>query len=98
MMDVKKAILLLSHQPTPAQQEELTTRWGAERLVSLPPHLQKRWSQIPAEGKFPNEWISPILDWLAEETNSHDLVWIQGEMGAVYYVVNWCAQHQRVPV
>ena len=90
--------LLFSHQLTDIQEREAKEVWGVNQFLSLPDSLQKRWSSIPPEGSFSSKWLQPILFWLEEKTSPNDLVLIQGEFGAVYTMVTWCHNNERLPV
>jgi len=90
--------LLISHTLTPEQIREVQTVWGVSDFCPLPPDLQACWSQVPPDGPFPVAHVQPIVEWLEQETREGDLVFVQGEAGAVVWVVQWCWWHGRVPV
>lgn len=90
--------LLISHTLTTEQVHEAKTVWGVRAFCPLPPDLQGRWSQVPPDGPFPVAHVQPIVEWLERETREGDLVFVQGEAGAVVWVVQWCWRANRIPV
>jgi hypothetical protein len=95
---MKQMALLFSHTLTEEQENEARERWGVTRFLPVPEELQSRWSQVPVEGPFPKEWMIPIVEWLEGHTQSGDLVLVQGEFGAVYFIVQWCYRNERIPL
>lgn len=95
---MRTAAVLLSHALTDAQVEDLRRNWSAEIVKTLPEELQRRWSNVPPDGPFPVGWLAPLIAWLEAETAEDDVVVVQGEPGCVYYVVNWCFRHRRLPL
>lgn len=98
MATVKYMALLISHALTPEQVDEAKRVWGVAAFLPLPSALQERWSQVPPDGPFPVAHVQPIVEWLEQETREGDLVFVQGEAGAVVWVVQWCWRANRIPV
>jgi hypothetical protein len=85
---MKKMILLFSHTLTLAQKKDAEISLGIEKFVSLPKELQTLWSNVPSELEELKEYLEPIKSYLKDELKKEDLVLIQGDFGATYYMVN----------
>ncbi|RAL25614.1 CRISPR-associated protein Csx20 [Thermoflavimicrobium daqui] len=95
---MRKMVLLVSHPLLAEQKQEAQRVWQVKSFVALPEQLQNVWSQITPEGSFPMDPFRSLLNWLEKETEPQDLVWVQGEPGALFLVVSWCFQYERIPV
>jgi len=95
---VKQVFLLFSHQLTPPQIEELENKFGVDKIVYLPEELQNIWSNIPPELPTIKTHLQDVLSWLKENSNPGDLVLVQGEVGAVFIVVNFCIKEGLIPI
>lgn len=71
---------------------------GVSDIVYLPSDFQSFWSQIPPEGELPIERLNEIIRWLKDNGNIGDYVLVQGEFGAVFYIVDFCFQYGLVPI
>lgn len=95
-----KLIKLLNHELTEQQKNELKTKYGIQSIITPPPELQSRWSNIPPEFNEEElqEYLTAIKDWLFYNTNQYDLVLIQGESGATYNIVSYLKHAYRIPI
>lgn len=96
--NVRKMAMLVSHPLASEQEREAKEAWKVEQFLPLPEDLQQIWSQVPPEEDFPVKRFQLITDWLEQQTAPQDLVWIQGEPGAVFLLVTWCFQNNRIPI
>lgn len=94
----RQAFLLLSHNLTLDQEDELTRIWHASQVCGMPEPVRKRWKEVPPETDSVREWIRPVLEWLESEAASGDLVIVQGDYGATCLVVSWAFRKGLVPV
>ncbi len=87
--------VLLNHVFSAEQVVELKNK---RHLVMVePPHrVRQIWAQIPPEGERLD--LSLIEEWLDKESKKGDLVWVQGEFGATFYMVTYCLQKELIPV
>ncbi len=95
---MRSLFLLFSHTLTLEQKEEASKDLNVSSICSLPKELLEKWGQISPKGDFPIDEIKPFIEWLETKSNRHDYVLIQGEFGAVFYMVNWCFLHERIPI
>lgn len=95
---MRQAFVLLSHRLTPDQENDLTQTWQASQVRVMPEELQKLWQEVPPEAASVREWIQPVLEWLAQEAVSGDLVIVQGDYGATCLTASWALSRGLVPV
>ncbi len=86
---MKKMFLLFSHNLTQTQIDDAKNNFGVKDFVPLPKELQLLWSNIPSELISLKEYLLPIRNFLAENSEYEDVVLIQGDFGAVYQMVNF---------
>ncbi len=67
-------------------------------MISLPEHLQARWSNVPPHLESIDDHLRPILDWLGEQTQPGDYVLVQGDFGAVYLSVIYAFAVGLIPL
>ena len=82
-----KMYLLFNHTLTPAQKVDAKKHFGIENFVLLPDALQRLWSQIPAEAESLDAMLSPLWEWLEQETKEGDVALVQGDFGATCLAV-----------
>ncbi|MEL6256970.1 MAG: CRISPR-associated protein Csx20 [Bacteroidota bacterium] len=82
--------LLFSHRLTEDQRQNAEQVLGITRYISLPPDLQKRWSQVPPDETDLTEYAQPIWVWLMQHAKKGDYALVQGETGLVHLSVNFC--------
>jgi len=95
---MKKFITLFSHELTMQQIEEIDTVWQCSKIVNLPSNLQKIWSQIDPVGQLSQKIINDFIKYLLVESSQNDLVLVQGELGIVFIIADWCLQNGRIPI
>ena len=95
---MRQIFLLFSHKLTTPQQEELKNKFKVDKIIYLPEELQNTWSNIPTESPSIKSHIQDILNWLKRNSNSKDLVLVQGEFGAVFITVDFCIKTGLIPI
>ena len=85
---MKKLFLLFSHTLTTTQEVDAKVTFGVEQFVTLPTELQMLWSNVPSELENVSDYLEPLEDYLKEHTEQGDMVLVQGDFGATYYMVN----------
>jgi CRISPR-associated Csx2 family protein len=82
----RKAFIILSHELTETQREELTSEWAVGEIVLIPKELLEMWQNLPPSQESIEQNIAPILAWLQEKARPGDIVVVQGEHGATTIV------------
>lgn len=95
---MKRMFLLFSHNLSEIQLNDAKSNWEVSEVVSLPNKLQDIWSNIPADIEKLREYLLPIRNFLAENSQYGDVVLIQGDFGAVYQMVNFSKDLGLIPV
>lgn len=95
---MKKMFLLFSHNLSEIQLNDAKSNLEVSEVVSLPNKLQDIWSNIPADIEKLREYLLPIRNFLAENSQYGDVVLIQGDFGAVYQMVNFSKDLGLIPV
>jgi len=85
---MKKLFLLFSHTLTTEQIADAKETFKIEEFVELPLELQKLWSNVPSELDDVSLYLEPLKHYLKEQSSAEDMVLIQGDFGATYYMVN----------
>ena len=88
MQSHKKLFLLFSHTLTSAQIEDAQNTLGVTEFMTLCDDLQYLWSNVPSEIDDVSEYVSPLIAYLKEQSEADDVVLVQGDFGATYYMVN----------
>ena len=91
-------ILLFSHKLTENQIKSAKTEMNINKFIYLEPELQKLWSNIPPEIENIKDYLSPIYQFLKENTEKGDYVLIHGDFGAVYLMVNYAFELGLIPI
>jgi len=95
---MKNAFIILNHSLTRLQEEELRSKFGVERIVEMPQDLKRVWSDFSAWTNLTDSRVSDIVEWLDDQARTADLVVVQGEWGATFYVVDFCFYKDLIPL
>jgi len=71
---------------------------GVARIVAPPEAVRHLWSAVPPEAESLEEYLAPVVAWLAAQTMPNDFVLIQGEFGATCALVREAFRLGLVPV
>jgi len=93
-----KLFLLFSHEITDKQESDARESLGVNRIIKLPADLQEKWSNVPADLNSLSDYLLPFRNWLEKESTKGDYVLVQGEFGAVYFIVTWAKRNNLTPV
>ena len=93
----KSIFLLFSHKLTKPQIDELK-RIGVNRYVYLDNDLQQIWSFVPTQEVNLKEYLKPIFEFLVNNAKKGDYVLVQGDFGATYLTVDFCFEHNLIPI
>jgi len=83
---------------TESQIEDAVNALKVEKFIFPPENLQKIWEQIPADNEDILDIVEPVLQWLLDNSNEGDYIFVQGDFGATLLVVSWAFKHDRIPV
>lgn len=95
---MQSMILLFSHKLTDTQIKDAKESLNVSEFRYLPLHLQKLFSQIPADLKDIREYLKPIDEFLIKDAKRGDFILIQGDFGAVYHFVNLAKKLHLTPI
>lgn len=85
---------ITNHAITEEQRSDAVASLGIGEVVETPPAISRLWGSIPPELDSVQEFVQPVLDWLESQSlGAGDVVWVQGEWGGVFAVVDWCRAH-----
>ena len=81
---------ITNHAITDDQRADAIASLGIGGVVDMPPDIARCWGTVPPELDSVGGYVQPAVDWLASQVTKGDIVWVQGEWGAVLTVVLWC--------
>jgi len=93
-----RLFLVFSHSLTQKQKEDAIDSLKVDKFVSLPPEIQKIFSNIPPQEKDISKYLTPIKDFLKEKSKKGDYALIQGDFGAVVDLVNFSKSIGVIPI
>ena len=100
-LSMPKLFLLFSHQLTPEQTKDAFHRFSIREsdIYPLPSDLKQLWSQVPPDSQLQmKDYLAPILTWLLAHSQERDYMLIQGEPGAVNYLIQFSWKNQLRPI
>jgi hypothetical protein len=92
---MKKMFILISHTITQQQKEDAVKYLGIDTFCVLP---TKVWSQIPAEHGSVKESLMSLKKILLEKAKRGDYLFVQGDYGATFNMVQFAKESGLVPV
>lgn len=95
---MKKLFLVFNHTLTEDQKKDALENLGVFEIVTLPEELKSIWSSISPDGELNLEQLDRITGWLEKNSKKNDYVLVQGEFGAVFYVVDFAFYKGLIPV
>lgn len=91
-------LLLFYHKLTEDQKEDANTALGVSEFAALPIDLQNLWKNILPTKPSLSDYLKPFRRWIKENANHGDYVFIQGDFGAVYSMVDYVFSAGLIPV
>ena len=98
MISNRKLLTLLNHEPTSAQKEQLLYLHDISEIVRAPAEAANIWLSIPPEQPSIVELLQPVVQWISENSQENDWLWVQGDGGAVFVIVQYALKNQLIPV
>jgi hypothetical protein len=87
--------VLISHPMTEAQKRDAKERFGIEEFVVID---NARWKEIPPTTDTIAPILQDLMDFIAKKCNNGDYLFVQGDFGATYLMVNFAFKHHLIPV
>lgn len=84
---MKRMFVLMSHSLTDEQKEAAKRELGIEEFVFLPKDLQEKFSNVPTELETLDEYVQPFLNFVFENSQDGDVIFLAGEQGLVVKLV-----------
>ena len=81
---------ITNHTITDEQRADALATLGIGEVVEMPVDIARCWASVPPEIDSVTEYVHPVVDWLDGHAKKDDVVWVQGEWGAVITVLAWC--------
>ena len=88
---MKKAYVLLNHELTLKQVEELKQKFLVDKIVYPPKEITVSWLQINPEGEN-CRIIKNVILWL-KNTNKNDVMIVQGEICSTFMIVDFALKN-----
>jgi hypothetical protein len=95
---VRKAFIVLNHTLIEDQKTELQHFFSVDSFIEMPEEVKSIWSGLRPEVDIYSSGINDVISWLERYGKEDDIVIVQGEFGATFYVVNFCFHKGMVPV
>lgn len=95
---MKQLFLIFSHILTDEQKKDAKTSLHVDKFITLPPDLQRLWSNIPEDKKKLSTYFEPLQRYMKLYAKKDDIVLIQGDFGGVYDMVNFAKSIGLIPV
>ena len=86
---MSKLLVLFNHILTEEQKKQAFNELHINEIVSAPSGVQKLWSSIPPEVSVLDGYLKPVLNWISSDSMVGDVILVQGDYGATYYVVRF---------
>ena len=91
---MKKLFLIFSHRLTKKQINDAKKNLCVTDFIYLPENLQQIWSNIEPELELNIDDMQLIINWLVRNAKNNDIILIQGDFGATFYIVDYCIKHR----
>jgi hypothetical protein len=98
LKETKKILILLNHIPAPEQLEDIEKQLNAKIETEADLKIKEMWSNIPPAMDKISLYLEPVKKWILKNSNESDFVWVQGESGALFNIVNFCLKNKRKPI
>ena len=96
--DLPDLFIFISHKLTDNQMKEAKDKFNIQNFIYMSENLQKKWSGIPADLYSLKEYLKPFRKFLVKNSVKGDYILIQGDPGAVYYLVQYVKSIDLTPI
>jgi len=91
----RKFFILMSHKMTESQKRDAISSFGVTQFIEVP---NRWWGQIPPNADSIVSYIEDILNFLEKRSEKGDIILVQGDFGATFYIACWAKKHDLLPV
>ena len=95
---MKKALIILNHNPTENQLNQLKEIFNVNEILYLPSKLKNFISNVPPDKPIPEEFLKNITDFIIKNLQKDDIIWIQTEYGITFYIVDFAFKVGFIPI
>ena len=90
--------LIFNHTFTDIQKKEARESLGVKKIIDMPRSLKKLWQDVPPNLYAIENYLDPIKNWLGDNSQPIDYVFIEGDFGATFILVRFAFGIQLVPI
>ena len=98
ILSARNVLLIMEKDLHSLQLKELCEAYPVQSIIDPPPDLKRIWRNLPDRKKFDTALLDPLVGWLKAKSNRNDAVVLQGELGSVFYLANFCFANELVPL
>lgn len=95
---IKKMHLFFSHTLTDEQVNDAQESLGVQMFANLSEPLLNKWKNIPVDKESIKMFMEQFCEYIDNETTEGEYILIQGDYGAVYFLVNYSLKQRLIPV
>ena len=95
---MRKALCLLNHKLTKVQLFELENTFGISEVVYPNYAIQGAWADIPTTPTLTKDNLKPFVEWMLKNAQRDDIVILQGEFGASFYLIECAFENDLIPI
>ena len=95
---VKKVVIILNHEPTATQLNELKEKFKIEKVIFLNEELKTQLKNIPPSNNLPEKLLNNLISFLKNNLSTGDYIWIQTEYGVTFYIVDFAIKSGFIPI
>ncbi len=85
----------MSHTITETQKKDAKENYGIEKFIIVDNSL---WKQIPVTVDKISPILKHLIEFIANKCNNGDYLFVQGDFGATYLMVNFAFKNGLIPV
>jgi len=90
--------LLFNHTLTSHQEEDAYANLPIDTINTFPKELLLLWGNIPVEDENLSNYLKPIESYIISHLKPGDYLFVQGDAGATYAIVELAKQQKITPI
>ena len=96
---MRKIVIILNHTPTEEQINDLKLNFNVTEIIYPPEELKNYLLNIPPEDeKISENFLKSIIQFIKENLQNGDFIWVQTEYGATFYIVDYAIKNGYIPI